>query len=236
METVGQAPTLRSLGREKSGSGNVQPENGAKFSQTGGHDHRRRPHRLSESGRLPQCVSAALGNTVPLISHIPWMQPHSTTVGRFLYSWSSPRIANGVIPGGPSPIFAHRDAARQVIDRPQMHQGKKLRGLIFEEAVNHRCGIEKTESRVSEIPFQCSVRTVDRCRVQEAETASASFGLFAYFFWKRSTRPAESTSFCLPVKKGWQAEQISTFRSPSVDRVSNALPQMQVMVERLYCG
>src|SRR5712691_642263 len=38
---------------------------------------------------------------------------------------------------------------------------------------------------------------------------------FAYFFWKRSTRPAVSTSFCFPVKNGWQFEQISTFiRSP----------------------
>ncbi len=27
---------------------------------------------------------------------------------------------------------------------------------------------------------------------------------------KRSTRPAVSISFCLPVKKGWQAEQISS--------------------------
>src|SRR5262249_43394921 len=33
----------------------------------------------------------------------------------------------------------------------------------------------------------------------------------AYFLVKRSTRPAVSTSFCLPVKKGWQLEQISTF-------------------------
>src|SRR6266404_5221659 len=32
----------------------------------------------------------------------------------------------------------------------------------------------------------------------------------AYFLVKRSTRPAVSTSFCLPVKKGWQFEQIST--------------------------
>src|SRR5258708_28959206 len=38
----------------------------------------------------------------------------------------------------------------------------------------------------------------------------AAAGTLAYFFWKRSTRPAVSTSFCLPVKKGWQLEQIST--------------------------
>ena len=34
--------------------------------------------------------------------------------------------------------------------------------------------------------------------------------LSAYFFWKRSTRPAVSISFCLPVKNGWHCEQIST--------------------------
>ena len=31
---------------------------------------------------------------------------------------------------------------------------------------------------------------------------------------KRSIRPAVSTSFCLPVKNGWQAEQISTTMLP----------------------
>src|SRR6266403_2098950 len=51
----------------------------------------------------------------------------------------------------------------------------------------------------------------------------------AYFLVKRSTRPAVSTSFCLPVKKGWQFEQIST-RSMSplmVERVWKVLPQAQ---------
>src|SRR5580693_4905908 len=51
----------------------------------------------------------------------------------------------------------------------------------------------------------------------------------AYFFWKRSTRPAVSISFCLPVKKGWQLEQISTriICPLMVERVSNVLPQAQ---------
>ncbi len=54
-------------------------------------------------------------------------------------------------------------------------------------------------------------------------------GLFAYLRWKRSTRPAVSTSFCLPVKSGWQFEHISTrIRSPlNVERVLNVLPQAQ---------
>ena len=38
---------------------------------------------------------------------------------------------------------------------------------------------------------------------------------------KRSTRPAVSTSFCLPVKNGWHCAQISTTMSPLlVERVS----------------
>ncbi len=47
----------------------------------------------------------------------------------------------------------------------------------------------------------------------------------AIFRRKRSTRPAVSTSFCLPVKNGWQAAQISTTMSPlCVERVSNVFP------------
>src|SRR5215831_8214544 len=42
---------------------------------------------------------------------------------------------------------------------------------------------------------------------------------FAYFFLNRSTRPSVSTIFCVPVKNGWQLEQISTLISPTVDLV-----------------
>ena len=50
----------------------------------------------------------------------------------------------------------------------------------------------------------------------------------AYLRRKRSTRPAVSTSFCLPVKNGWHAEQISTLMSPLwVERVRKVLPQAQ---------
>src|ERR1700690_1980865 len=51
----------------------------------------------------------------------------------------------------------------------------------------------------------------------------------AYFRRKRSTRPAVSISFCLPVKKGWHAEQISTWISPLwVERVVKLLPQAHI--------
>lgn len=54
----------------------------------------------------------------------------------------------------------------------------------------------------------------------------------AYFFVNRSTRPAVSISFCLPVKKGWQLEQISTLNvSPfMVERVGKVCPQAQCTV------
>jgi len=52
----------------------------------------------------------------------------------------------------------------------------------------------------------------------------------AYFLLKRSTLPAESTSFCLPVKKGWHLEQISTFISLTVEPDSNSFPQAQCTI------
>jgi len=50
------------------------------------------------------------------------------------------------------------------------------------------------------------------------------FVVFLYFLWNRSTRPAVSTSFCLPVKKGWHFEQISRWISGFVERVLKVSP------------
>src|SRR5438477_13119933 len=50
-----------------------------------------------------------------------------------------------------------------------------------------------------------------------------------YFLSNLSIRPAVSTSFCLPVKNGWQDEQISARISPlCVDRVLKTWPHAQV--------
>ena len=46
-----------------------------------------------------------------------------------------------------------------------------------------------------------------------------------YFLLNLSTRPPVSTSFCLPVKNGWQFEQISTRISLFVEAVSITAPQ-----------
>jgi hypothetical protein len=48
---------------------------------------------------------------------------------------------------------------------------------------------------------------------------------FAYRCLNFSIRPAVSISFCLPVKKGWQAEQISTLISVMTEPSSTSLPQ-----------
>jgi len=57
-----------------------------------------------------------------------------------------------------------------------------------------------------------------------------------YFFLKRSTRPPASTNFCLPVKKGWHSEQISTRMFSLTDPVSNSLPQTQVTLVTVNFG
>src|ERR1044072_4938977 len=45
-----------------------------------------------------------------------------------------------------------------------------------------------------------------------------------YLRWNFSTRPVVSTNFILPVKNGWQAEQISTEMMLRMLRVGNLLP------------
>ena len=57
-----------------------------------------------------------------------------------------------------------------------------------------------------------------------------------YFFLNRSTRPSVSTIFCVPVKNGWQTEQISIRISGFVDRVFTTDPHAQAMVASLYSG
>src|SRR5437016_12807106 len=57
-----------------------------------------------------------------------------------------------------------------------------------------------------------------------------------YFFVNFSTRPVVSTYFILPVKNGWQTEQISTAMFFLVLRVTNLLPQPQVTVVSSYFG
>ena len=56
------------------------------------------------------------------------------------------------------------------------------------------------------------------------------------FFVNRSTRPSVSISFCRPVKKGWQFEQISRCSSGFVERVFQVAPQAHLASTSWYFG
>jgi len=74
-------------------------------------------------------------------------------------------------------------------------------------------------------------------RVGEPVADAQAVVAFAEYFWrKRSTRPAVSMSFCLPVKNGWQAAQMSVCSSACVLRVWNLFPQAQETVAVAYVG
>src|SRR5579884_2668717 len=75
------------------------------------------------------------------------------------------------------------------------------------------------------------------CPAYFSEAASPFLRLSQlYLRWNFSTRPVVSTYFILPVKKGWQAEQISTVMFFLVLRVVKRLPQPQVTVASTYSG
>ena len=75
-----------------------------------------------------------------------------------------------------------------------------------------------------------------RARQRISESIAKAQFVFPYFCRKRSTRPAVSTSFCFPVKKGWQTLQMSVWISATVERVWNVLPHAHFTVAVAYSG
>jgi len=75
-----------------------------------------------------------------------------------------------------------------------------------------------------------------RTRERVGESIAEAQVVFPYFCRNRSTRPAVSMSFCLPVKNGWQTLQMSVWISAIVERVWNELPQARVTVAVAYSG
>ena len=65
---------------------------------------------------------------------------------------------------------------------------------------------------------------------------AAAAGSLWYFRRNRSTRPAVSTSRCLPVKYGWHWAHTSTWIDAAVERVSNEFPQAHTAVSLRYSG
>jgi hypothetical protein len=68
------------------------------------------------------------------------------------------------------------------------------------------------------------------------DQAWAVLVFFPYLRVKRSTRPAASISFCVPVKYGWQLEQISRRSSFLVERVVQVFPHAQWTAVVMYSG
>jgi hypothetical protein len=73
-------------------------------------------------------------------------------------------------------------------------------------------------------------------RVGESVAEAQALALVPYFWRNRSTRPAVSMSFCLPVKNGWQLAQMSVWISACVLRVWKVFPQAQETVAVAYVG
>jgi hypothetical protein len=89
-------------------------------------------------------------------------------------------------------------------------------------------------SRVEQLVLEL-LRPPQRLVEAVAEAQAVASG-FAYFWRKRSTRPAVSISFCLPVKNGWQLLQMSVLSVGSVERVWKTLPQAHFTVAVWYSG
>src|SRR5204862_322850 len=85
--------------------------------------------------------------------------------------------------------------------------------LDLGEAVEHAL----TQRRGASASPTPRLRRAGDPRPRQAGVEPEPLRLRPYLRWKRSTRPAVSTSFCLPVKNGWHAEQISTWMVGTVE-------------------
>jgi hypothetical protein len=104
-----------------------------------------------------------------------------------------------------------------VLAAQRCHQPGVAKRLRVEQVpLDHRRASERVGEQIAEAQVAAAV----------AGAVAAAVGL-AYFWRKRSTRPAVSTSFCLPVKNGWQLAQMSRWISCCVERVSNVFPHAQ---------
>jgi hypothetical protein len=94
----------------------------------------------------------------------------------------------------------------------------------------HESGVAK-RLRIGELALDDRV-ALDRLGEAGAEAQASAFVLPVdpYFWRKRSTRPAVSIIFCLPVKNGWQLEQMSVWISAVVERVTKVLPHAHFTV------
>ena len=79
--------------------------------------------------------------------------------------------------------------------------------ILLNRLNQRRESLNQLNYRIEGIMKKSNQAEVSTCPV----VSSSAFTFFLpYFLTNFSTRPALSTSFCLPVKYGWQSEQIST--------------------------
>src|ERR1035437_755128 len=91
--------------------------------------------------------------------------------------------------------------ARGIAD-PVSHSERMAYLLAFLYVLQHNLAIRQGGGKI--------VSTLLDADYLVAAAAATAPSDLAYLRRKRSTRPAVSTRRCLPVKNGWQAEQIST--------------------------
>ena len=104
--------------------------------------------------------------------------------------------------------------------------------LMFTTQLGQPLGVAM-DARVKQLAFNVG-RATERVGEALAQAQTAAFRL--NFWLKRSTRPAVSTSFCLPVKNGWQLEQTSRWIESRTERVWNVFPHAQMTVVVAYTG
>ena len=141
-------------------------------------------------------------------------------------------------------LAATRDGPRRVACAGRQHRLARLERKIGESARN---------GLLLDVGIAASRRLpgdgcADSARSAYRAAGAASFLVFAprflrlsdvcapYFFVNRSTRPSVSSSFCLPVKNGWQLEQISRCSSGLVERVFHVAPHAQRASTSRYFG
>ncbi len=118
------------------------------------------------------------------------------------------------VPSPSCPASAHRQPEPDAsTTSAQIASPRRSEGFQF----LRRGRLHPNKDRLPETP---TTRGINSVRLGWFRFAS----FLAYLRRKRSIRPAVSSTFCLPVKNGWQAEQISTWMSPRfVLRVTKAI-------------
>ena len=163
---------------------------------------RREQRRLVTTG-----AGANLDDRVTLIEWVLWnderLELGLQLGGRLLEAFD---LGAGL--GGQLGVVNRNELARLrelvlLLPKPASQLYERGESAVFAAQLGQRLGIPER--------FRCRERAFDLfCPRERLGEAVAKAQLcFPYFVRNRSTRPAVSISFCLPVKNGWQTLQMS---------------------------